>query len=63
MHVLGIIFVIYGGFLLLALFLQFPFIYNNFKSKALIARMGRKTFNYVVFALGLIFLVIGILLL
>ncbi|MFP4178365.1 MAG: hypothetical protein ACLFTZ_06370 [Acholeplasmataceae bacterium] len=62
MRVIGIILIVYGGFLLVALFLQFPFIYDNFKSKALIARIGKRAFDYVLFALGLAFLLVGILL-
>ncbi|HOI84557.1 MAG TPA: hypothetical protein PLP48_00645 [Acholeplasmataceae bacterium] len=46
---------------MIGMFLQFPFLYNNFKSKAMIQKMGKKAFQWILFGLAVIFIVIGIL--
>lgn len=62
MEILGIILIVYGAFLLAGLILQFPFFYNNMKSKALIKMMGKAGFNILLLVFGLAALIIGILL-
>lgn len=62
METLGIILIIYGAFVLVGFLLQFPFIYNNAKSKVLIKMMGKTGYNILLIVIGLIALVIGILL-
>lgn len=62
MEILGIILIVYGAFLLAGLILQFPFFYNNMKSKALIKMMGKTGFNILLLVFGLAALIIGIIL-
>ncbi len=62
MYILGIIMIIYGAFILAGFILQFPFIYNNMKSKALIKMLGKKGYNVLLIILGAGFLIGGILL-
>ena len=62
MEILGIILIVYGGFILAGFILQFPFFYNNMKSKALIKMMGKTGFNILLVVMGIVMLVIGILL-
>jgi hypothetical protein len=50
---------VYGAFLLVGLLLQFPFLYNNMKSKAMIKMMGKKGFNIMLVILAVVFIVIG----
>ena len=56
---LAIFMMVYGIFLLVGMFLQFPFLYNNMKSKALIKMMGKKGFNIMLFILAVAFIIIG----
>ena len=51
-----------GSFYLIGFVLQFPFFYNNAKSKALIKMMGKTGFNIFLVVFGVIFLAVGILL-
>jgi hypothetical protein len=62
MYTLGIIMIIYGAFILAGFILQFPFLYNNIKSKALIKMMGKTGYNILLIMMGVGFLVGGILL-
>jgi len=62
MYTLGIIMIIYGAFVLAGFILQFPFIYNNMKSRALIKMLGKTGFNILLIIMGVGFLVGGILL-
>lgn len=62
MYILGIIMIIYGAFILTGFILQFPFIYNNMKSKALIKMLGKTGYNILLIILGAGFLIGGILL-
>ncbi len=62
METLGIILIIYGAFVLVGFLLQFPFIYNNAKSKVLIKMMGKTGYNILLIIIGLTALIIGILL-
>jgi len=62
MEILGIILIVYGAFILVGFILQFPFFYNNMKSKALIKMMGKTGFNILLVVMGIVMLVIGILL-
>ena len=62
MYTLGIIMIIYGAFILAGFILQFPFIYNNMKSRALIKMLGKTGFNILLIIMGVGFLVGGILL-
>ena len=62
MYILGVILMIYGAFILGGFILQFPFMYNNIKSKALIKMLGKTGFNILLIILGLGFLIGGILL-
>jgi uncharacterized membrane protein YphA (DoxX/SURF4 family) len=62
MEILGIILIVYGSLILAGLLLQFPFFYNNPKSKAFIKMLGRKGFNILLLVIGLLSLIIGILL-
>lgn len=62
MEILGIILIVYGAFLLAGLVLQFPFFYNNMKSKALIKMMGKTGYNILLLVFGLAALIIGIML-
>lgn len=61
MYYLAIFLIVYGAFLLIGMFLQFPFLYNNFKSKAMIQKMGKKAYQWLLFGLAVIFIVAGIL--
>lgn len=61
MYYLAVFLIVYGAFLLIGMFLQFPFLYNNFKSKAMIQKMGKKAFQWILFGLAVIFIVVGIL--
>ncbi len=56
---LSIFMMVYGAFLLVGLLLQFPFLYNNMKSKAMIKMMGKKGFNIMLVILAVVFIVIG----
>jgi hypothetical protein len=62
MQFFAIFLIVYGAVLLAGLLLQFPFIYNNIKSRAIIAKIGKKGFNVMLLVLGLIALIAGILL-
>ena len=62
MYYLGIFFIIYGAFILAGFIMQFPFFYNNSKSKVLIKMMGKFGFNILLIIIGIAFLVGGILL-
>ena len=63
MQILGIILVVYGAFMLAGFVLQFPFFYNNPKSRLFIKKMGKKGFNILIVAFGIAALVAGILIL
>lgn len=63
MEILSIILIIYGALLLIGFAFQFPFFYNNAKSKALIKMMTKKGYNILLVVLGITALVIGIILL
>lgn len=63
MEVLAIILIIYGALLLVGLLFQFPFFYNNAKSKALIKMMGKTGYNVLLLVFGLAALIVGIVLL
>ena len=60
MYILGVILVIYGAFILAGFILQFPFFYNNMKSKALIKMLGKKGYNILLILFGVLSLLIGI---
>jgi hypothetical protein len=62
MEYLKIFFIIYGVFILVGMFLQFPFLYNNMKSKFMIEKMGTRWFNILLLGMAIIFLALGILL-
>jgi len=62
MYYFGIFLIVYGVFVLAAFIMQFPFLYNNAKSKVLIKMMGKTGFNILVLVLGIVCLVGGILL-
>ena len=55
--------IVYGAFLLVGFILQFPFLYNNLKSKAMIKWMGLKAFNGILIFVAMLLIVIGILIL
>jgi len=59
---LGWFLAIYGAFLLVGFVLQFPFLYQNMKSKALIKMIGKTGYNILLVILGVLTLVIGIIL-
>lgn len=63
MQYLGIFLLAYGVFCLAGLLLQFPFLYNNAKSKIMIKRMGKTGYNILILVFGLAGLVGGILIL
>jgi hypothetical protein len=63
METLAIILIIYGALLLTGLLFQFPFFYNNAKSKALIKMMGKKGYNILLLVFGLGTLIAGIIIL
>ena len=63
METLAIILIIYGALLLTGLLFQFPFFYNNSKSKVLIKMMGKKGYNILLLVLGLGTLIAGIIIL
>lgn len=63
MKYFAIFLIVYGSFLLLALLLRFPFLFNNMKSKAMIKMMGKTAFQIVVLVLSLVFIGVGIILL
>ena len=63
MLILGIILTVYGAFLLGGFILQFPFFYQNPKSKMLIKWMGKRNFNIFLIMLGATFLILGIIIL
>jgi len=52
---------VYGAFILVGMLLQFPFLYNNMKSKAMIKMMGKKGFNILLLVMAVAFIVIGYL--
>jgi len=62
MYYLGIFLIVYGVFVLAGFIMQFPFLYNNAKSKLLIKIMGKTGFNILLLVLGVACLVGGILL-
>jgi len=61
MVILKIFLIIVGVFYLAGLLLQWPFFYNNMKSKILINKMGRKGYNILLLLFGILFLVVGII--
>ncbi len=63
MQILGIILVVYGAFLLAGFILQFPFFYNNPKSRLFIKKIGKTGFNILIIVFGIAALVAGILIL
>lgn len=63
MQYLGIFLIVYGVFCLASLLLQFPFLYNNAKSKVFIKMMGKTGFNILILVFGLAALIGGILIL
>jgi len=63
MQILGIILVVYGAFMLAGFILQFPFFYNNPKSKLFIKKMGKSGFNILIVVFGISALIAGILIL
>ncbi|MCR3905618.1 MAG: hypothetical protein NUK62_01125 [Tenericutes bacterium] len=63
MEIVGIILIIYGVFMLAGLLLQFPFFYNNAKSRMMIKMMGKTGFNVLIFVFGIAALIGGILIL
>jgi uncharacterized membrane protein YphA (DoxX/SURF4 family) len=63
MQIFGIILIVYGVFMLAGFLLQFPFFYNNPKSRLFIKKMGRKGFNTLIIIFGIVALVAGILIL
>ncbi|TNF07259.1 MAG: hypothetical protein EP317_05105 [Bacillota bacterium] len=63
MQILGIILLIYGAFLLVGFIMQFPFFYQNAKSKVLIKMMGKTGYNILLIILGGIALTFGIIIL
>jgi len=54
---------VYGAFILVGMLLQFPFLYNNMKSKAMIKMMGKKGFNILLLIMAIAFIVIGYIIL
>lgn len=60
MQYLAIFLIVYGAFLIVGLFLQFPFLYNNMKSKAMIKMMGKKAFNFLLLFMALVLIAVGI---
>jgi hypothetical protein len=63
MFYLGLFLTIYGSFLLLGFLLQFPFFYNNAKSKVIIKWVGIKGFNGIILFLALASITAGVVLL
>lgn len=63
MQVLGGFLIAYGVFCLAGLLLQFPFLYNNPKSKIIIKMMGKLGYNILILVFGLAGLIAGILIL
>jgi hypothetical protein len=63
MQILGMDLLIYGAFLLIGFLMQFPFFYNNPKSKALIKMLGKTGFNILLILIGGIALALGIIIL
>ena len=63
MQYLAIFLIVYGAFLLLSLIMQFPFIFNNMKSRAMIKMMGKTGFQILLFILAAGFITLGIILL
>lgn len=61
MEALGIILIAYGAIVLIGLILQFPFFYNNPKSKAMIKYLTKTGFNILLLVIGLAALIGGIL--
>jgi uncharacterized membrane protein YphA (DoxX/SURF4 family) len=62
MEILGIILIVYGSLILAGLLLQFPFFYNNPKSKAFIKMLGRKGYNILLIIIAMIAIIGGVLL-
>jgi hypothetical protein len=62
MYYLGIFLIVYGVFILAGFIMQFPFLYNNPKSKVLIKMMGKVGFNILLLIIGIVSLIGGILL-
>jgi hypothetical protein len=56
----GIFLTVYGAILLVGFLLNFPFLYNNVKSRALIKMMGKKWFNVLIVVMGLTTFVLGL---
>ena len=63
MEILAIFLIIYGALLLVGLLFQFPFFYNNPKSKALIKWMTKLGYNILLLVFGLGTFIAGILIL
>lgn len=63
MQYLAIFLIVYGAFLLLSLIMQFPFIFNNMKSRAMIKVIGKTGFQILLFILAAGFITVGIILL
>ncbi len=63
MEILGGFLIAYGVFCLAGLLLQFPFLYNNAKSKIIIKMMGKTGYNILILVFGLAGIVGGILIL
>jgi hypothetical protein len=61
MDILAIILIIYGALLLVGLLFQFPFFYNNAKSKVLIKALTKTGYNILLLVFGLAALIIGII--
>ena len=60
MQILGWFLIVYGALLLAGFLFQFPFFYNNMKSKALIKVMGKTGYNILLIVFGVAALGIGI---
>jgi hypothetical protein len=63
MQIVGIILLVYGALILAGFLMQFPFFYNNPKSKALIKMLGKTGFNILLILMGGIALAFGIIIL
>lgn len=63
MNYFGMFLIAVGAFYLVGFVLQFPFLYNNPKSKVLVKMMGKTGFNIFLIVFGIALLAGGILLL
>ncbi len=61
MEYLAIFLIAYGVILILGFILQFPFLYNNMKSKAMIKMMGKRNFNLLLLFIAAVMIAIGII--